>query len=54
MSGEAFSATMALRWVVSPRSDADPVLQQAWLGDRGSVEWRVVETVAIAFAPQAR
>ena len=37
---EVFTLTNAMRW-------RDGVLEQAWLGDRGNVEWHPVPTVRV-------
>ena len=47
---ESFSATMKLRWVLretgfDSNTHIEKVLQQAWQGSHGTIEWRDIETV---------
>lgn len=46
-SPEMFSVLPNLRWAVDSRSDAHPVLQQAWRGSRGTLCWETVPTVVV-------
>lgn len=56
VGGECFSKTLDLRWLVRDSEAVvitvdgeaflkETVLQQAWRGDLGTIEWRDVETV---------
>jgi hypothetical protein len=41
---EGFHATKQLRWII-PRGATwcpGPILQQAWQGDQGTIDWRTV------------
>lgn len=43
---EAMRQTMMLRWRQVPHTTTKPpVLEQAWVGERGRIEWRPVPLV---------